>query len=159
MHADKDLLEIDICDGVGELVGFGFAAVAKDDYGELLFGDAEDVGAEADGAAAVADGLCAVVIAEFPAEAVGDGLTAGEDRWGPGVLQRGGTDELVRVERLVPEEEVVDGGVDAAIAEDGAGEALVGAFEGAVLLAVSVGAILHRRDAFFEGNGLMHLER
>src|SRR5688572_12118472 len=106
-------------------VWLGVVAVAEHDHGQALLRPAHDHVAETDR------------LARMPQRAAGDAPTeavAGLMRL-TGDLRmrreceraRGVVEQAVVVERRVPLREIVDRGVDAAVAEHGAGRALVGA--------------------------------
>jgi len=69
-----------------------------------------------------------------------------------GKLARGIAQQAVVVKRGVPFRQIIDAGVDAAIATGGAGEILIGQLPLAIDIAVAVSAIRH-------GLGVMHVEQ
>src|SRR3546814_6339071 len=76
-----------------------------------------------------------------------------------GELARGVAEQAIVVQRGVPLRQVVDRGVDAAVAAGGAGDALVGACPAAVLLAVAIGAFVHVRATAYVHQGVIHVQR
>ena len=76
-----------------------------------------------------------------------------------GQRARGVGEQAVVVQGRVPPRQVVDGGIDATIAEHGAGAGLVGAAPARAVRAVAIRATGHGGDAVFESDAAVHAER
>ena len=93
-------------------------------------GIAGEPGTEAPTLAAVVNLFHTAIFGEIPAEAVAAARFVRGRVWCERREPGGFADELVLVECGVPFREVGDGGINTAIAEDGTGEALIGALPG-----------------------------
>src|SRR6185312_9777294 len=116
-------------------------AVAEQDHGEALLRPAHDHVAETDAFA----GVPQRVAGDAPAIAVAGLVRFAGDLHvrAEGELARGVAEQAVVVQRGVPLRQVLDRGIDAAVAAGGAGDALVGPRPLAAHLAVAVGAVVH----------------
>ncbi|KAG1390876.1 hypothetical protein G6F58_012858 [Rhizopus delemar] len=72
---------------------------------------------------------------------------------------RGLGQQAVVIQRRIPAGQVVQRGIDAAIAEYGAGGALVGALPAAIEPAVAIGTRGDRVDTVLVGHGMGHAQR
>ena len=100
----------------------------------------------------------AVAVGE-PAVAVAGAFAVGGGPGGEGFCACGQRENGVGVECLIPAVEIVDGAVDATIAEYGGGVGLIGARPSGARARVAVDAICEGRIALSIGDGGAHAER
>src|SRR6185312_11914532 len=130
------------------LIRFRIVAVAEQDHGEALPRPAQDDVAEADALAGVPDLFVAVLIVmQAPTVAVpvdvgftGDARVRRERQLARFVVQQPAV-----IKRRIPLRQILDVGIDAAVAARGAGGVLVGAHPFAAGFAVSIGAVRYLR--------------
>src|SRR5258706_15323181 len=141
-------------DGERRRVGWGVVAVRQDDDRETLLQEPHDGIAKADGFARVPTRLAG----DTPAEAVLNGRVIGLDRGLKREPQRFRPQEPVAAKRGIPFREVVDRGIDTAVAQCCAGEVLIGANPRMLAPAIAEGSMRDNRDAGFERHRILHAE-
>src|SRR5690606_29455427 len=155
--ARAPLLQEQGADAEGGLVGLGVVAVAEQDHRQPLFRPAHHDVAETDGLARVPDGIAG----DAQAEAVGGlvGFAGDAHVRCEGERTRRIREQAVVVHGGVPAREVVDRGIDAAVAEHRAGGALVGALPAFAVGAVAPGAVRDVGAAGDVGDAVVHAQR
>src|SRR5207247_11096760 len=119
----------------------------------MSLGKTHDLVVESDRLAGVPHKALATVLADAPSESVANGRIVGGRRGNQRFI------EPAALQPRDPVDEIVNRRVNAAVAEDGAGQALVGATPSFISATVSVGPVRDSRDSFFKRDGRVHPRR
>src|ERR1051325_10266927 len=144
---------------MGNLIQLRVRTIGEDDDGKLPVREARDPSAEADGLAAVPDFPQAAILADEPPIAVAAARLVRRSRRREGDPERPLADKFRLVERLIPLEQIRQRRINPAVAENGTGEALVGALEFPILGRVAERTIRHGAGTLFVSQRIRHFQR